>query len=912
MNCPRCKKLLDKDSSTCSSCGYNNAAALLATLPALPPSGPLMDPLIDMVLDGKYQLTQLIGRGGMGSVYRARRLRFEGTDVAIKVLHKQVIDEDTRRRFRREATAAARLSMHPNIVTIHDFEDGKNDQSLAYIVMELLEGKALNEILRQETRIEPTRAVALMSETCDGVQFAHEQNVIHRDLKPHNIVVLPLGSGGRSETVKLVDFGLAKLRSTQLSSLSESLTPAGTRLGTPVYMSPEACRGESLDARSDIYSLGATMYHMLTGRPPFFAESFLELQWKHVNEKPPSLQINGGKLLALENVIMQALEKDPDKRQQDARSFGTQLRDALNQPVPAPLPAPPSPEPFKPALSEYTFEVARIGSGGEVIERSTGKAKCFRERIGDELLEMVEIPGGRFVMGSPDHEDGRHDDEGPQREVNLKTFYMGKHEITQAQWRAIAASEKINRDVALSPARFRGDKKPVERVSWPEAVEFCLRLSRLTGRAYRLPTEAEWEYACRAGMETPFCCGVNISDDVVNYNSSFPYGNAPSVEGRSTTTAVGSLGYANNFGLFDMLGNVWEWCQDVYRPSYEGAPADGSAWLGRDNMPRVIRGGSWRAQATDCGSAARNSSAPLTHEDDIGFRVVCSSTQIIEPVPDTPVQKEVHQTDPVHTTDPVPELPKIVIVRGPQPPVGPNTPEVKVDEKPAEEVISPEPVRPLKALLDRISNVPRIPILDEVGLSILDPTKPTRVFPFLILTHLLIALLTIDIFVPSIFQNPLESAIWGLVLGFVQVLLLRRYLPAAVWWLLLTMAAAITSALIYKLLGLPWELTWAYIWGNATTQQYPFVDRSTTIVVTVTLRWVIIALLQYIMLRKFVRASLLWPLMICVGAIICGVVVSSLSRALRRDDVFTTYVASVGILLGLAQGFCLMRFKKKS
>jgi len=868
----------------------------VATLPALTSSAPIVDPLIEMVLDNKYQLTKLLGRGGMGSVYRARRLRFEGSDVAIKVLHKQVLDNDTRRRFRREASAAAQLSMHPNIVTIHDFEDGKDADSLAYIVMELLEGKALNVILREETRIEPSRAVALMFETCEGVQFAHEQNVIHRDLKPHNIVVLPLASGGRSETVKIVDFGLAKLRSTQMSTLSESLTPAGTRMGTPLYMSPEACRGEPLDARSDIYSLGATMYHMLSGRPPFFAESILELQWKHVNEQPPSLPVNGMPLLALQNVIMQALEKEPAKRQQDARSFGMQLINALNNPGPVPLP-----EPSKPTLGEYSFEVARIGPSGDVIEQKAGKAKCFRERIGDEVLEMVEISGGRFVMGSPDHEDGRHDDEGPQREVNVKTFYIGKHEITQAQWRAIAVSEKINRDLPLSPSRFRGDKKPVERVSWHEAVEFCVRLSRQTGRSYRLPTEAEWEYACRAGMETPFCCGVNISEEVVNYNSNFPYGKAPKIEGRSTTTAVGSLGYANNYGLFDMLGNVWEWCQDVYRPSYEGAPADGSAWLGRDNMPRVMRGGSWRAQAIDCGSAARNNSAPHTRDDDIGFRVVCSFTQIIDPISD-PVRLEPH-----------PEPRPIIPPSPPEPqPAGVKPPEVKPVEEvqPLLDKTPDKPARLLRALVDRVSVLTHNPILLWFG-SILDPTKPTRVFPFFILAHFLIALLTIDIFVPSILHNFLESTIWGVALGLAQAVMLRRYLSAT-WWILLTIGAAIAADLIYQSLGLPWELTWNYLWGYGTELQYPFVDRATTIVVVVALRWVIIALIQCVMLRKFGRASVLWPITVFVGSITCGVLVGSFTRELRRDEVFTIYILSVSILLGVTQGFSLLRFKKRS
>jgi serine/threonine protein kinase len=321
------------------------------TLPPLPPA----DPLIGHVLDNKYELVKLLGSGGMGSVYRARRLSFEAPDVAIKILHQQIVDPDTRTRFKREASAAANLS-HPNIVIIHDFVEGKDAQSLGYIVMELLEGTPLSEILKDEKQLEPQRATSLMCDVCEGVNFAHLQGVIHRDLKPHNIVVLPAGYGRRNETVKIVDFGLAKLRPGEGTAPADSLTPRGAIMGTPLYMSPEACQGEKLDARSDIYSLGATMYHMLAGQPPFIANNALQLQWKHVHDQPPPLPGDGPTLRALEVVIKRALEKKPDRRQQDALMFADELRKALQ------------PTLGEPRQNEFAIEPDEVGA--TLVEQS--------------------------------------------------------------------------------------------------------------------------------------------------------------------------------------------------------------------------------------------------------------------------------------------------------------------------------------------------------------------------------------------------------------------------------------------------------------------------------------------------------------------------------------------------------------
>ncbi|MBE9065664.1 formylglycine-generating enzyme family protein [Leptolyngbya cf. ectocarpi LEGE 11479] len=248
---------------------------------------------------------------------------------------------------------------------------------------------------------------------------------------------------------------------------------------------------------------------------------------------------------------------------------------------------------------------------------------------------MVAIPEGRFMMGSPGDEPERSKRESPQHEVTVEPFFMGRYPVTQAQWRVVATLKQIERKLKADPAKFKGDDRPVEKVSWHDAVEFCARLSAHTGREYRLPTEAEWEYACRAGTMTPFHFGDMITTEVANYSGS-AYADGPSGERRGKTTPVEHFGIANAFGLSDMHGNVWEWCQDKWHGNYEGAPTDGSVWDDGDDgeeegINRVVRGGSWYINPAYCRSAVRYSYTPGNRLNlDLGFRVVCSAPRILQ------------------------------------------------------------------------------------------------------------------------------------------------------------------------------------------------------------------------------------------------------------------------------------------
>ncbi len=246
---------------------------------------------------------------------------------------------------------------------------------------------------------------------------------------------------------------------------------------------------------------------------------------------------------------------------------------------------------------------------------------------------MVEIPGGTFLIGSTEQEveqafadakryskDAKREwftREQPQHKVTISPFYLGKFTITQAQWRAIAADKllKVKIDLKPEPASFKGKadsaQRPVEQVSWDDAQEFCARLAKKTGRAYRLPSEAEWEYACRAGTTTPFAFGETITPEIVNYDGNYPYANAPKGKYRSETIPVGSLGVANAFGLFDMHGNVWEWCQDWYGEYKSEDQIDPTG--PKDGTGRVLRGGSWSYYGWLCRAAYRLYVAPGVH-----------------------------------------------------------------------------------------------------------------------------------------------------------------------------------------------------------------------------------------------------------------------------------------------------------
>ena len=279
------------------------------------------------------------------------------------------------------------------------------------------------------------------------------------------------------------------------------------------------------------------------------------------------------------------------------------------------------------------------------IRKKKEKAEYYTEDLGNNVeLAMVKIPAGKFIMGAPENELDSRNSERPQHEVTVPEFFMGRYPITQGQWKAVVeTTEKIERDLKPDPSYFKDDyekynrwTRPVEQVSWLDAKEFCVRLSQKTERNYQLPSEAQWEYACRAGTTTPFHFGETITTDLANYRGkddeenkwSGSYGRGPKGEYRKQTTPVGYFKVANVFGLYDMHGNVWEWCEDDSHDNYEGAPNDGSPWVSSNpdttkRTTKILRGGSWFSNPRWCRSALRNHySSDETDVNIFGFRLV--------------------------------------------------------------------------------------------------------------------------------------------------------------------------------------------------------------------------------------------------------------------------------------------------
>jgi len=320
-------------------------------------------------------------------------------------------------------------------------------------------------------------------------------------------------------------------------------------------------------------------------------------------------------------------------------------------------------------LNQFSFETVTVNRQGEIINTETKTAHYFTEDLGDGIsLDMVYIPGGTFLMGTEDEEIERLCEkydfdffkrERPQHRVTVLPFFMGKYPITQGQWKAVANMThlKVERDLKPEPANFKADlpnssfakqtldfsfkqeaggespsrwDRPIERVSWYDAIEFCQRLSQLTGQKYRLPTETEWEYACRAVSDDvnknfsypPFHFGETLTDKLANYRASSIYTEEPKGEYRGQTTAVGRFP-PNVFGLYDMHGNVYEWCEDDYHKNYENAPTDGSAWLSSNiNTTKILRGGSWDDYPNYCRCAYRVYLDIGSKNYRIGLRVV--------------------------------------------------------------------------------------------------------------------------------------------------------------------------------------------------------------------------------------------------------------------------------------------------
>lgn len=656
---PKCSNPFNPDNSKfCQSCGKPDLTPLFRN---------------------RYRVIRLLGEGGFGRTYEAVDTDRMNDPCVIKQFMPQFQGtsalEKATELFKEEAKRLYELGEHPQIPRLIAYFEQDNR---LYLVQELIEGQNLLAELTQQGVFSEEKIWQLLADILPILKFVHERNVIHRDIKLENIIrrrsgvssSLPKGGnfrstafprGGRGELV-LIDFGISKQVTGSLMS------QVGTTVGTPGYSPMEQMRGQVFPG-SDLYSLGITCLRLLTQCLPK-ADGTDDLYdpinggWMWRQRLPAGTKIS----TELGNILDKLIQDYLKNRYQSAdevikalnlyslppqpqfvnggqrdinslRAKGGQV--AISTPLTlsgkinsnvsvnprekSNTAPPPSKAPQRISLVKSTFEfqVVTVDKSGKQSNLKSGKAGFFEEHLGSStVLEMVSVPGGTFLMGSPN--DRGDSDEKPQHPVTLASFYIGKFPVTQAQWIAVAALPEIKIFLDPDTARFKGLNRPVENVSWYEAMEFCARLSRKTGKRYRLPSEAQWEYACRGGTKTQFHFGETITSELANYNGNSNYAEAPKGAYRFQTTDVGSF-KPNAFGLYDFHGNVWEWCADAWHNNYNGAPADGSVWESDgDSSVRLLRGGSWNDHSPNCGSACRLRYQANCKASIVGFRVVVS------------------------------------------------------------------------------------------------------------------------------------------------------------------------------------------------------------------------------------------------------------------------------------------------
>ncbi len=585
-----------------------------------------------LLLADHYRAIRYIGEGGFGRTFEAVDEHRFDTKCVIKQFLPQMQGSAALGKatelFKQEAMRLRDLGKHPQIPDLLAFFEQDNR---FYLVQEFIDGQDLFKELQQRGKFSEQQIRQLLTELLPVLEFIHQQNVIHRDIKPDNIIRSNKGS------LVLIDFGVSK----QLSATV--LTKMGTITGTPGYAAPEQMHGHVSPA-TDLYSLAVTCIRLLTGClleerngvlvDPLFDPMQMKWIWRRQN-------------VSVSNELAKILDKMLSFPVGDRYQSAAEVLKEFNT-SPGSTPVISVPKPSKPKLKNPTPKISvpqpvtpvstpKISVPQPATPVSTPKISVpqppqpksislsFTEDLGNGIkLDMVYIPAGTFIMGAPATEKDSRDNERPQHRVTIKAFQMSKYPVTQAQWKAVANLGKVNRDLKPNPSKFKGANRPVECVSWYDTVEFCDRLSRSTGKTYRLPSEAEWEYACRAGTTTPFYFGEKITPDLANYNGNYTYGSGAKGEYRQETTPVGSFP-PNKFGLYDLHGNVYEWCADHWHDNYQGAPNDQTIWLSSNiNFPRLLRGGSWYDDPDSCRSACRFYFVVGLSNGYYGFRVVCA------------------------------------------------------------------------------------------------------------------------------------------------------------------------------------------------------------------------------------------------------------------------------------------------
>jgi formylglycine-generating enzyme required for sulfatase activity len=596
-----------------------------------------------LIKNGRFKILKGLGSGGFGITYQVQEVQ-TGTLFALKVLNQEQQDKPDfsvrQENFLNEALKLKGFDTHPNIVKALEVmeEDG-----LWGMLMEWIDGEDLSIYVDRKPLAEP-EALYYIEQIGSALAYVHSKGTLHRDVKPSNILLERSMQSGNTRRPVLIDFGLAR---GFLDGKSLDASNIGTLAYAPIEQYDPSFQGAyrrvKIGRYTDVYALAATLYNLLTDRLPVPAcgrigkdslptpKSFNSQISDQVNdaimwgmqmiasERPPTIE-------AFLNVLKTSQAKAKRKlsnKKSDRRTIIiwilglsglsiTALMKGLDKSTDSTNKGIHGAEPRKKIpLQTIQFKTVNLDNSGEIIARPSKSAEIYKEDLGNgEVLAMLKIPSGDFMMGASNNEMESESHERPQHRVNISEFYMGQTLITQSQYQAI---------MGKNPSRFKGRDRPVENVDWKEAQEFCQRLSEKSKVIYTLPSESRWEYACRARSITPFTFGETITIDTANYSGGYAYGNAPKGVYRKETTIVATFP-PNAFGLYDMHGNVWEWCEDTWHENYQSAPTDGSAWIG-ENRDRVLRGGAWYLKPRFCRSASRGKWSKDVKGNNFGFRV---------------------------------------------------------------------------------------------------------------------------------------------------------------------------------------------------------------------------------------------------------------------------------------------------
>ena len=573
-----------------------------------------LDLSITPLFRNRYRVLKVLGQGSFGRTYGALDLDCMNRPCVIKKFVAQGRDETLEKAkelFTQEAQRLYELD-HSQIPKLYAYFE-QNDS--LYLVQEYIQGQNLQKIYLHRGAFSEKQTLEILREILPVIEYIHAHGVLHRDIKPDNIMrrIPNKDKGTNKGELVLIDFGGAK------QVTGSVLTGMSTAIYTPGYAAMEQMMGRPCKA-SDLYALGATCVRLLTGCMSTGILSGVEedelydienSRWvwrERLEAKGITISQKLGKIFdkLLEpfvqnryqsaQEVLAALNADDDSQSSQSLSGDSVGASGVESKV---------------FSQNFQFELIAVDAQGKINKSQTEEVKCYQVDLGNDfVLEIIAIPGGKLLLGSKNEEANRTKSEISQQLTSLSSFWMSKYAITQEQWQVV---------MGYNPSRFKGETRPVEQISWYEAIEFCQKLSAQTGRKFRLPTEIEWEYACRAGTTTDFHFGATITTDLANYDGICSYAQGPKGEYRKQTLNVGSFS-PNAFGLYNMHGNVREWCSSIWQQNYQGEEAVVNQ--AGENLLRILRGGGWVDHPRFCRSASRCGLKANVKSFFVGFRVV--------------------------------------------------------------------------------------------------------------------------------------------------------------------------------------------------------------------------------------------------------------------------------------------------